>query len=57
MGAEHGPELVAMVAAAQRLAGGAGYRLVFNHGKDAGQTVGHVHMHLLAGRQLGWPPG
>ena len=57
MGAEHGPELVAMVAAAQRVADGASYRLVFNHGKDAGQTVRHVHMHLLAGRQLGWPPG
>ena len=57
MGSEHGPELVAMIAAAQRIANGASYRLVFNHGADAGQTVHHVHMHLLAGRQLGWPPG
>ena len=58
----HGPLLAAMVAAAQRLARtvGAeqsGYRLVFNHGPDAGQSVEHVHMHLLAGRQLTWPPG
>lgn len=57
MGAKHGPELLAMVAAAQRVADGASYRLVFNHGADAGQSVAHVHMHLLAGRQLGWPPG
>jgi histidine triad (HIT) family protein len=57
MGAEHGPLMVALFAAAQRVGDGASYRLVFNHGADAGQTVGHVHMHLLAGRQLGWPPG
>lgn len=34
-----------------------GWRLVFNTGRDAGQTVGHVHGHVLAGRDLGWPPG
>jgi histidine triad (HIT) family protein len=34
-----------------------GYRLVFNTGADAGQTVFHVHLHLLGGRSLGWPPG
>lgn len=33
------------------------YRLVFNTGPDAHQTVFHVHMHLLGGRQMGWPPG
>lgn len=33
-----------------------GYRLVSNCGKDGGQTVPHVHYHLLAGRTLGWPP-
>ena len=57
MGSEHGPVMVAMFEAAQRVAKGASYRLVFNHGDDAGQTVKHVHMHLLAGRKLGWPPG
>jgi histidine triad (HIT) family protein len=34
-----------------------GYRLVFNTGPQAGQSVYHVHLHLLAGRSLGWPPG
>ena len=34
-----------------------GYRVVFNTGRDAGQTVGHVHAHLLGGRSLAWPPG
>lgn len=36
---------------------GSGYRLVINHGADGGQSVGHLHVHLLGGRQLGWPPG
>jgi histidine triad (HIT) family protein len=34
-----------------------GYRTVINCNSDAGQLVFHVHMHLLAGRELGWPPG
>lgn len=34
-----------------------GFRLVINHGKDAGETVPHLHVHLLAGRDLEWPPG
>jgi len=34
-----------------------GYRVVFNTGADAGQTVPHVHGHLLGGRVLTWPPG
>lgn len=34
-----------------------GFRLVFNSGPDAGQTVHHVHGHVLAGRSLTWPPG
>lgn len=33
------------------------YRLVFNTGAGAGQTVFHTHLHVLAGRDLGWPPG
>ncbi len=34
-----------------------GYRLVINNGRDAGETVPHLHIHLLAGRSFGWPPG
>lgn len=34
-----------------------GYRVVTNTGPDAGQTVAHVHLHVLGGRSLGWPPG
>lgn len=34
-----------------------GYRLVFNTGPDAGQSVFHVHLHVLGGRSLNWPPG
>lgn len=34
-----------------------GYRTVFNCNADAGQTVWHIHLHLLAGRRLTWPPG
>ena len=34
-----------------------GYRLVFNTNEHGGQTVHHIHLHLLGGRQLAWPPG
>ncbi|RPI29851.1 MAG: histidine triad nucleotide-binding protein [Acidobacteria bacterium] len=34
-----------------------GYRLVFNNGRGAGQTVFHIHLHLLGGRPFRWPPG
>ncbi|HJU61569.1 MAG TPA: histidine triad nucleotide-binding protein [Candidatus Binatia bacterium] len=34
-----------------------GFRIVVNAGADAGQTVFHLHFHLLGGRHLGWPPG
>lgn len=44
------------VAVAEGVAG-TGYRVVFNTGTGAGQTVFHVHAHLLGGRGLNWPPG
>jgi histidine triad (HIT) family protein len=34
-----------------------GYRIVCNSGPDGGQTVDHLHFHLLGGRQMTWPPG
>lgn len=34
-----------------------GYRVVINHGADAGESVPHLHIHLLAKRRLAWPPG
>jgi histidine triad (HIT) family protein len=35
----------------------AGYRLIFNTNPDGGQTVYHIHLHLLGGRRMTWPPG
>lgn len=50
--------LLAVQAVARQLGLDAGgYRVVINNGDDAGQTVFHLHMHLLGGRKLGWPPG
>jgi histidine triad (HIT) family protein len=51
-----------MVVAARRVAeaegvADSGYRLVLNVGDDGGNTVGHLHLHVLGGRRLGWPPG
>ncbi len=70
---EHYPTLADVAAADPALAGeivtaahevakqadiaDSGYRLVFNTGRDANQTVAHVHCHLLGGRTLTWPPG
>jgi len=56
------PLLAAVLSAAHRVAeakgvAATGYRLIFNVGEDAGQTVLHAHLHLLGGRPLGWPPG
>jgi histidine triad (HIT) family protein len=42
---------------AKELGLGAGYRLVLNCDEQAGQTVPHLHLHLLGGRAMGWPPG
>lgn len=44
-----------LIAEQQGLKGG--YRLVINQGEDGGQTVPHLHAHLLGGRAMGWPPG
>jgi histidine triad (HIT) family protein len=49
--------LVARDLARKEGVGEGGYRMVVNAGPDAGQSVFHVHMHLLGGRALGWPPG
>lgn len=62
LGLKHGDVLAEMFVAARQAAaaGGydrSGYRLVFNVGEDAGMAVPHLHLHVLAGRSLGWPPG
>lgn len=59
---DNGPMLGRMFAVAAQLARDEGiardgFRLVTNSGSAAGQTVRHLHFHLLGGRQLGWPPG
>lgn len=46
----------ARIAEAQGVAS-SGYRLVINHGPHAGESVPHLHVHLLGGRPLDWPPG
>ena len=60
--AGHGDMLVELFDVARRVAEAEGlaergYRLVFNVGPDSGNTVPHLHLHLLGGRQLDWPPG
>lgn len=50
-------ELVTTAAAVATAEGHDDYRLVFNTGAGAGQTVFHTHLHLLAGRAMTWPPG
>lgn len=49
--------LLAAGIVARQLGVGDAFRLVVNNGADAGQTVFHLHLHLLAGRPLHWPPG
>ncbi|GAC1418864.1 MAG: histidine triad nucleotide-binding protein [Actinomycetota bacterium] len=58
----HSAMLVALYDAARMIAESegvarSGYRLVANAGRDGGQSVFHLHVHLLGGRQMGWPPG
>lgn len=58
----HEPLLGRMVLRAQKLAATeglakSGYRLVFNVNSDGGQAVYHIHLHVLGGRQMTWPPG
>ena len=48
-------EVIALIAKQENLTDG--YRVVNNCGRDGGQTVGHLHFHMLAGRSLEWPPG
>ena len=52
-------KLLAAAAEAARQAGIAdsGYRVVANSGAEGGQTVAHLHLHVLGGRPMGWPPG
>jgi histidine triad (HIT) family protein len=56
-----GAMLAELVALANRVASdegvGGGYRVVTNIGPDAGQSVGHLHLHVLGGRPMAWPPG
>lgn len=59
---DDGPLLGAMLAAANQVAeqegvAKSGYRLVFNVGDDALNSVPHLHLHVLGGRLMGWPPG
>jgi len=59
---EHGSMLGRLFAVAANLArdtgiAGTGFRLVTNSGKGAGQSVPHLHFHLLGGRSMRWPPG
>ena len=58
----HGPLLADVFTTAQEVAraegiADSGYRLVFNVGEDAQNSVAHLHLHVLGGRRLSWPPG
>lgn len=53
-----GAKLLQVAATIGRQRGGdGGFRIVANTGADAGQTVDHLHLHVLAGRPMSWPPG
>mgnify|MGYP001466604201 FL=1 len=49
--------LIARTIAEKRGLDKRGYRMVINNGRDAGQAVFHIHLHLLSGRAFAWPPG
>jgi histidine triad (HIT) family protein len=58
--AEDAPLLGALLSTAAEIArqeGLLGYRLVINNGSEGGQTVWHLHVHLIGGRRMTWPPG
>ena len=60
--AENAPDMAGLLLAATEIArreglADQGYRFVINCGEEGGQTVGHLHLHILGGRQLNWPPG
>ncbi len=61
LGDEHAPLIGHLLVVAGKLAAqlnlANGYRVVANQGLDGGQTVDHLHFHLLGGRAMGWPPG
>ena len=62
IGPGNGALMAALLVAANRVAAQegvaeSGYRLVLNVGEDAGMSVGHLHLHVLGGRTLAWPPG
>jgi histidine triad (HIT) family protein len=62
LGKEHGDLVVELFETAAHLAkaegiADSGWRIVTNVGADAGQSVPHLHFHLLGGRSMGWPPG
>jgi len=59
--AEHGAVVADMFVTAQRVAEidgllDSGYRIVFNVGRDSGNSVDHLHLHVIGGRAMGWPP-
>jgi histidine triad (HIT) family protein len=62
VGPDDGPVLAELLTTARQVAdkegiAERGYRLVFNVGEDAQNSVPHLHLHVLGGRQMGWPPG
>lgn len=59
---QHAEIIIEMLATARTIAeregvAEGGYRLVFNVGRDTGNSVPHLHLHVIGGRQMSWPPG